>query len=255
MQIAGLITVFNGLELLEPCINNLRGQVDKIIIAWQKTSNLGEYSEQVEEVVNSFDDVELIYFEPNLRIGTKENEINKHNLLINKARELGCSHFVLLATDHFYRDDEFQYAKKIIIENDFDVTFTYMYTYYKHPTWRLEPIENYHMPFICKIYPNTKAKKINNYPVYVDPAVQITPHNKWHLFDGSIMLHHYSKVRNDIENKYRNAAASVNWNKEKVSKFLEEYNNAKLGDSISYYGGRKLIQVGDIFNLCNYINN
>lgn len=255
MQIAGLITVFNGLELLPACIDNLRGQVDKIVICWQKRSNLGEYSDEVEEIVNSFDDVELVFFEPNIKIGTKENEMNKHNLMIDKARDLGCSHFVLLATDHFYNNEEFEYAKEIVKKHDFDVTFTYMYTYYKYPTWRLDPIENYHMPFICKIYPNTKVRKITNYPVYVDPSIQVTPHSKWWLFDSTVMLHHYSKVRNDIENKYRNAAASVNWNKQKVDNFLEEYNNAKLGDSITYYGGRKLIKVHDIFNLCNYLNN
>lgn len=255
MRIAGLITVFNGLELLDACIDNLRNQVDVIVIGWQKRSNLGEYSDEVEEVVKGLDNVELVYFEASLKIGTKENEMNKHNLLINKARELDCSHFVLLATDHFYTDGDFQHAKKVVFENDLDVTFTGMFTYYKYPTWRLKPIEDYYMPFICKIYPNTKAKKVNNYPIYVDPAVQITPYNKWYLFDLDIMLHHYSKVRNDIENKYRNAAASVNWTPQRVEGFLKEYKNAKLGDRISYFKGRELVEAKDIFNLSEKIKS
>ena len=65
MKIAGLLTVFNGLELLKPCIDNLRSQVDVIIIAWQDVSNKGNYCSLVESKVNSLDNVELVYFTPN----------------------------------------------------------------------------------------------------------------------------------------------------------------------------------------------
>ena len=254
MKVAALLTVFNGLELLKPCIDNLRNQVDIIIIAWQDVSNKGVFSPLVEKSVRSFKDVELVYFEPRLTVNTKENERDKHNLLLNKAREVGASHYLFLATDHFYTDSDFNRGKEAVRMNSYDVTFTAMHTYYKHPDWKLRPIEDYYMPFICKLYDGTKIKEVKNYPVLVDPALQVNTYRNWWLFDiNSVALHHYSKVRLDITDKYRNAAASVNWNDEKVSTFLNEFNNAKLGDEITYYGGRKLIQCDDIFNLRKYI--
>lgn len=250
MKIAGLITVYNGLELLPACVENLRNQVDEIVICWQDISNKGEFNPMVERFVRNLKGVHLTYFEPTLPGNTKKNERDKHNLMLRKASELNCSHFVLLATDHFYTDSDFEYVKKAVQKNDYDVTFTDMFTYYKHPEWRLDPIEDYCMPFICKIYPHTVVKEVKNYPIKVDPSVQVNTFKNWFKFHiDDAVLHHYSKVRDDIEDKYRNAAASVNWNDDKVSSFLKEYKEAKLGDSISYYGGRELIKVNDIFNL------
>lgn len=250
MKLAACYTVFNACELLEKSIKQIYDNVDHVIIAYQDDSNVGgliSYSDlSYIKRLSRLDKVKIIKFYPDLSLNPKVNELNKHQLLLDKAKELNCSHFFLSATDHFYKTNEFIKAKEIA--KDYDVTSTKMYTYYKDPSWQLEPIEDYQMPFICKIYPHTKFDK-TKYHIVVDPSVRINTRDKFYEFNESeIMMHHYSMVRDDINSKFDNAAAAQNW-KHKIPEHIEEFKNAKLGDKISYFGGRKLIEVDNFFKI------
>jgi hypothetical protein len=242
MKLAACYTVFNGLELLEDSIESIRPMVDKVIVCYQTTSNKGETRKEVETFCKVLKNVELLPFEPDLSLNTKANERSKHQIMVEFSAKLGCTHFVLMACDHFYRSSEFRWAKKEIEKHGYDATFSKMYTYYKHENWRLDPIEDYFCPFINEIKPCTRVEYQRNYHEHVDPSVMLTGVTNPYSFNrNELMLHHYSMVRIDIEDKFRNAAASIRWNKEQVERFKEEFKNAKLGDSISYFQGRKLV--------------
>jgi len=67
--------------------------------------------------------------------------------------------------------------------------------------------------------------------------------NSYKVYDiNECVLHHYSMVRNDIHDKFRNSASSGNWSNEKLQTFIDEYENAKVGDSISYFKGSKIVE-------------
>lgn len=174
----------------------------------------------------------------------------KHNLMLETARKGGCTHFVMAAVDHFYRPDQVEYAKQVVLAEDFDVTFTGMYTYYRHPTWQITPIEDYFMPFICKITPETRIERVKDYPVYVDPSVQVTPIKKHSTFtEREVMLHHYSMIRTDIKKKFDNAASS--WAPEQIAAFMREFEEYSLESNpgVTYFGHRKIKVVDDYFGL------
>jgi hypothetical protein len=255
MKLAVCFTVFNGLELLESAVENITNQADKIIICYQDVSNRGEYCPHVSGFMLRFLNqykCHVIKYETDLNLNTKENERKKHQMMIDYAKTLDATHFLLTATDHFYKEDEIIFAKKVIKALDYDVTLTAMYTYYKFPTWQLTPIEDYYMPFICKLYPETKIERVRGFPVRVDPSVQINTCKTWHLFpQDQVMLHHYSMIRVDIQNKFRNAAASIRWSKEQVEDFINEFENYDLdrNPGISYFNGRKIKVVDDYFSL------
>lgn len=256
MRLAACYTVFNGLELLENAIKQIREEVDEIIICWQKTSNTGNISADVEAFIKKFEGLHnyhIVFFEPKPGVFTKENEQAKHQLMIDKAKELDCTHFLLSATDHFYKKDEFSAAKKEVLSLDFDVTFTKMYTYYKLPTWQLTPIEDYFMPFICKLYPDTRIDRAKTFPyneIRVDQSVQVRPCGNWNIFqEDEIMLHHFSMIRDDVKNKFSNAAASVRWKPEMIKDFQEEFENYDINKNpgVKYFQGRKIKVVEDYF--------
>lgn len=249
MKLAGIYSIFNGLELLEKSIEQI--EVDCIIIGWQRMSNTGNESKEivyfVESMKQKHKDWYFVEFAPVKEFNTKRNELDKHNLLLNFARNLGCSHFLISATDHFYKKDEFIRAKEIA--KDYDCTTTKMFTYYKEPTYQLTPIEDYEMLFICKIHQDSKFERIK-FPVTVDPSLKLTTHSRFKSFErDEIMMHHYSMIRKDISSKFKNAAASVNWNLEQKELFLKEFKEHNLGDEITYFKGRKTIEVGNFFNL------
>ena len=252
MKLGAIYTVFNGIELLEGSINQIYPYVDKIIISYQDISNRGEIREGLREELKRFekDKVEYQFFKPDLSRNTKENERRKLNNAIQYLKAKGYTHYVLLATDHYFLKDEFIKAK--IKANEYDVTLTKMYTYFKKPTWQLAPIEQYQMPFICKIYPDTEVSMLEYKGFRTDPSVRINTRNKIYCFYSyEIMMHHYSMVRSDIENKFSNAAASVRWTKEQIEDYKNEYKNYDiiLNPGIKYFGGRKIKIVPNHFNI------
>jgi len=248
MKLAALYTIFDGLELLKGSIKQIENDVDVIIIGWQKVSNTFNESKEIEDYIKTLpSNYVLIEYKPQSNMIPNDNERMKHQQLLNKAKELECTHFMFLATDHYYKPKEFKKAKEKAL--DYDVTTTKMFTYYKNPTWQLEPIEDYQMPFICKLYDNTKIDS-NKYPVHTDPCVRVNTCNNFYEFkEYEIMLHHYSVIRQDVELKFNNSAASIRWSKKDIEQFIKEYNEAKINDSISYFKGRKLIEVDNYFTL------
>jgi hypothetical protein len=253
MKLAALYTVWNGLELLNGSIDQIKNDVDIIFIGWQWRSNKGERSNEIENFLSQYDNdpkIVLIEFIPNFKNNTKKNELDKHNHLLEAARSEGCSHFVLLATDHYYEPEQFKATKEMIIERGCKITVSKMFTYYKRPEWRLDPPELYYMPFICEIAKDTRFEFSGRYPVTVDPSLKLFPISVFYaLQPKDLIMHHYSMIREDIENKFNNAAASIRWTPEKIETFTNEYKGAELGDSIQYFGGRKLIAVENFFNI------
>lgn len=249
MKLAALFTVYNGLEILESSVNAISPYVDGVICAYQNTSNKGEVNPYVGEFCEALG-LDCIEFVPDLTVNTKTNERTKHDMMLQAAKLRGYTHAILLATDHFYTPEQIKWAKADVAANDWDVTATAMHTYYKRPTWRVDPIEDYFMPFIIAIRPNTTIERVPSFPWKVDPSVQVnTCHHARLYTPDEVLLHHYSMVRVDIQEKFRNAAASIRWKPEQVERFVSEFKNAKLGDQISYFKGRTLVETEYLFGV------
>jgi hypothetical protein len=249
MRLAALITVYNGLELLQKCVENLERQVDGVIICYQNVSNKGSFSPHVGAFCRSMG-VDTVKFTPDLTIKTKENERLKHDFMLQYSKKHGFSHAILMATDHFYTDEQVYFSRKDVAANDWDVTATSMQTYYKRPTWRVDPMEDYYMPFIIALRPETRCERVAGFPFFTDPSVQVNTCQRSRMYaPDEVLLHHYSMIRVDIAEKFRNAAASIRWNPEQVSTFISEFEDANLGDPITYFKGRKLVEAEDFFGL------
>lgn len=250
MKLAYCITVFNGWELLRPAIDNITPLVDEVIICYQKLSNTGNFEPLNYERSKMFtNDATIITWEPDLSKNTKQNERDKHQCMINRAKLVGCTHFIMGATDHFYEPEQFK--KAVEKGKDYDVTVSKMYTYYKDPTWQITPIENYYMPFIHKLYAKTVVSP-QHYPVLVDPSVQVNTHDQFYEFhQDDLMLHHYSMIRDNIGDKFNNAAASVNWSEDQKKAFKDEWENYDIQENkgVQYFRGNKIKVVPNYFNI------
>lgn len=247
MNIVLCYTYFNGYEQLKESISNMHEHVDSIILCYQSTSNTGNYSRQVYldayEIGHMFDKIWLLEYEPDLKKSTKQNERDKHNMMIQYAKKLEATHFIMAACDHEYTPEHIQLAKDYMMNNDCDLILTKMFTYYKQRNWHMEPLENYYMPFIHRMKSETCISSTVKYPVTVDPSVKVNTSQKIKIFEPhECVLHHYSMVRTDIEKKFINAAASIRWKPEQVQQFISEYNNAKPGDKISYFQNSVIVE-------------
>lgn len=252
MKLISCYTVFDGLELLERAIQTIAPHVDGVVICYQSISNTGmRMSDADVELLKSFvGKHRVISYHTRLELGAKENERRKHTMMIEEAKKMGGTHFLMGATDHFYDPMEFEFGKRLVEILEYDATFTKMFTYFKHPTWQITPIEDYYTPFICRLYPHTKIEKVRPFPLLVDPSVQMNTLGKWYAFkEFEVMMHHYSLVRQDIERKFLNAASP--WKISQVQQFtkeLKEY-DIKKNPGISYFNGRFVQVVRDYFDL------
>lgn len=236
MKLAAIYNVWDGVELLRGSMERLRGHVDVFIIVWQDVSNYGEHYNPLHEMdLSGFDSYILLKFEPVTTLNATKNEIQKRYLGIEYAKQLNCTHFLHLDCDEYYQD--FGNAKQQYIDSGAAGSVCRIFTYFKQPDLRLENEDNYYVPFIHKLFPET-INGFFDYPFYVDPTRRI---NNTDIALLDVYMHHYSWIRKDIERKVRNSSARKNIER---SQLLQDYYSleTKAGYFLKDYN-QKLIQV------------
>lgn len=245
MKLAAIYNVWDGDELLEGSIKQIREHVDEVILIYQTTSNHGEkYYPAIFQIPRCT----IVKFEPVLQDSPMWNERNKRQHGIEVARVLDCTHFILMDCDEYYDPEQFELAKKSIIAHDCIATAVKLKTYYKLPTYQVDGFDSYFVPFICKITPDIRCGNFPGFGLYCDPTRQVNSGEATLIHPGICFMHHYSWIRKNIERKLNNSSAKVNF-KDKIPALLEEYHNAKIGSEISWYDGRKLVEVENLFNI------
>lgn len=251
MKLAAIYNVWDGVELLKGSIDCIKDHVDVIIIIHQKTSNFGEAYDPLPVMqgelmpFQSPGEPEYIFEEyiPSVHGGAR-NETAKRNRGIALAREHGCTHFVHMDCDEFYKN--FGEAKQMYINSGKPGSVCKLFTYFKDPTYRFAEADNYFVPFIHRLDADTIAG-VKYYPFYVDPTRKI---NQVDVIELPIFMHHFSYIRQNIERKVRNSSAKVNLEKSTV---MEDYYSAVLSESPEGFFVRffdqKITVVENYFNI------
>lgn len=247
MKLAAIYNVWDGVELLRGSMLTMKDYVDLFIIVYQDVSNYGEEYDPLPEMGSDLFgfDTKIIFikYEP-AGIAGAVNETIKRNCGLDVARKFGCSHFLHVDCDEYY--EYFGSAKKAFVDSGKQGSVCKLMTYFKEPIYQFEHPDNYYVPFIHELLPETAAGK-GRYPFYVDPTRRI---NTQDVLELPFFMHHFSWVRRDIERKYRNSSAKVNLEK---SILLEDY--YKIDESVrpeGYYVkdyGQKLAIVPNKFNI------
>ena len=213
-------SVWDGEELLEQSIKQIRSVADYINVVWQKKSWHGQNcNPRLEKLLNNLKNKglidELIFFEPDLTKNPAYNEVNKRNIGLKAARRAGCTHFMTMDTDEFYITDQFRSAYNDIITRHLTHTYCNIVSYIT-PTIRYRDYENFFVSFIYEIKKYTKLQ-LGCYrsfcPLLVDPTRQIKLRkNSKFCFLGNIVMHHMKSVRTDIIKKVRNSSGNQSKN-------------------------------------------
>lgn len=245
MKLAAIYSVWDGVELLRGSMDRLKYQVDLFIIVWQDISNYGEYFNPMQFTdMSSFSNIVLHKYNPEIGIGMT-NERNKRNIGLEIAKSYKCTHFLHLDVDEYYED--FGKAKELYVSTGKRGTVCKLYTYFKSPTLRFETPDEYYVPFIHELLPDTAAGwSLTNYPFYVDPTRRINEDEVVNL--EGVYMHHYSFVRRNIYMKFRNSSARDNF---KRTTLLEDClsENVMEGSIVKDYHGKKLIKVVNQFGI------
>jgi hypothetical protein len=246
MKLAAIFCVWSDCnELLGRAIDNIRPVVDGVIVVY---SNISNHGNSINFPKNNFGNCILVSWEPNLGLPPHPNESAKRNFGLDRAKELGYTHFINLDADEFYDRDEFENEKSNFTGNG---SVCRIKTYFKSPTLTVG-FDHTLVPFIHKLNHNTKfVLNSKTYPFTYDSQgnAHIDPTRRLNYTNGiqmaKITMHHYSYVRANINLKINNSSANLRRSSEVIQRDLK---NAQPGYFCELYQ-RELIECENYFNI------
>lgn len=224
MKLGVSYIVFDGVELLEKSIIQIRDFVDYLQVIYQDTSWFGtkiaeEEINLLKKLKNSnlidelylFKNFEVLRNKEDLSLkASKCYERKKRQLGLDSCLRQNCTHYLCMDVDEFYITKEFKKAKEKIIENDYSQTAVSFINYVNLPTIH-RGFDKKNVPFICKI--NNKTKMTDNFFVKCDKTRGISGGSnfeKKYLFNKKeIFMHHMETVRKNLFLKYESTTRKV----------------------------------------------
>lgn len=208
-------SVFDGEELLEASIRNMRPHVDYINVVWQKVSwygapaNEGLYPQLLQLKEEGLID-ELIEYEVNLKLKAGKNETLKRNKGLQAARRAGVTHYMTMDTDEFYLSEDIETSKDWILKMDITHSYCAQATYGKKPTDLLLEYRC-NCQYFSRLTKWSKHLNDKHSIALVDPTRKLS-HTPWwlggskHYFLHNVRMHHYTHIRKNIRRKYENSS-------------------------------------------------
>lgn len=225
--------LFDAEELLESSIKSVRDIVDYVSVVYQTESNFGNpCNEGLVPLLTKLHSEglidELFEYKPKIAKGGHYNEIRKRNIGLILSEGAGCTHHMAMDSDEFYTKEQMEFVKKELVDGDYDSSACQMTTYYKKPTFRLEPKEEYYVSLFHKIKPGVEYVIGHPFPVLVDPTRRVNPGNCRIFTRDEIEMHHMSYVRRDLRKKLTNSSASPNFRDiDKIVTYFNEWESPK----------------------------
>lgn len=278
MKLAVGYIVFDGLETLEASIRSIRECVDIIIVSYQTVSWGGTQCsplllptlERLKE--NGLIDVIMEFTKfvpsslttPNDVMLAKKYECDKRQSCLNKALELGATHYTSMDADEFYIKDQFEEAKRQIVKDKLQATAV-RYINYLTPTLH-QGYSRFKVPFIYEIGPKSQHHSVQFMFSDIDPTRGITDdsYTRSRVFERDLItMHHMEMVRTDLLGKYL-ASSRYFKKRESLPILAEDIDHAKktgelrfraihFGDSLSGLNqDLVLTECEDLFDLHSY---
>jgi hypothetical protein len=254
MKLGIIFNVWDGWEWLNITTQSFRAinyrELFLCVVA-QEVSNWGEADANVLPGVYQFRNEYLIdevltYTPPKVAknwADAYEMERTKREMGMKRAIQEGCTHILHMDCDEYFNPDdileEWEYMK---VSNQPGLArYHRILTYFKSPDLRFEKPDVTIMPGIVPLSFATRIGKGQGIwaqkRMAVDPTRQISC---MHVAQSPFFMHHFSYIRTDIERKFRNSTARGNIYK---PEYLQEYERASEGSTISYMPYGKLIRV------------
>lgn len=258
MKLAVGYIVFDGLETLEASIRSIRDCVDLVIVSYQTVSWGGtECSPLLVPTLerlkaNGLIDVIMEFTKfgpsslttPNDVILAKRYECDKRQSCLDKALELGATHYTSMDADEFYLKAQFEEAKRQIIQDRLQATAV-RYINYLTPTLH-QGYSRFKVPFIYEIGPKSRHHSAQFMFSDVDPTRGIADdsYTRARVFERDVItMHHMEMVRKDLLGKYL-ASSRYFKNRDALPILAEDIEHAKgtgelrfraihFGDSLS----------------------
>lgn len=204
-------SVFDGEELLEASLKQIRSAVDYINVVYQEYSWYGNpASENLKNILINLKKKglidELIKYNPNYSLPAHIQEKEKRNIGLQYAKKQRCNYFMTMDCDEFYTNNELAKAKKYIIQNDITNSYCLQYKYLTDPTIRNVNFVGY-VGFFFYINKTSCIGEDDKKPVIIDSTrIVNTKVKKKYFVLKDLRMHHMEFVRKDLTKKIKNSS-------------------------------------------------
>jgi len=253
--------IFDGEELLEDSILQIRHLVDYVSVVFQTESYWGNKCSDnlIELLIRLKNDGlidDIVEYKNSMSLSPHYNQINKRNIGLELSRKKYCTHHMSMDCDEFYTEEQFSNLLDWYDEHPNYVGYADYNDYYKSPS---HLIDKPHDTMVSLFFPikNNDAQFVLGYdsPVLVDPTRRPN-YDTYNIFDPNfIQMHHMTLVRKNIDSKIRNAAKRLNYNSDaEIQKQIDYYNDWNENNLIGLneYGNLNLKRVEPKIILSNY---
>lgn len=243
----------DSIDLLEGSIKSVRNVVDHVSVIYQDISNMGNPADiNIKDVLDDLKSKKLIdeyyIYKPQLNAPIPHlNELNKRNMGLYVAQNVGCTHFMSMDCDEYYNENQLKSFYDEIVKEDYDSSACELQTYWKTGEWVLDPPEDYWVSLIYKIRPNVDYVMGHVFPVLVDPTRRMNPGKCKLATREEIEMHHVSYVRKDFAKKLYNSS-SISSFYDIIDDLITDFNNWKEGD-LAYMPNRNKYKLRKVDNI------
>lgn len=222
MKLGVTYIVFDGAELLEHSIRQIRSHVNYISVIYQNVSWFGVplpkedltilqnllRAKQIDELMPFSSFVALKDKSLSSIMKAKSYETAKRQFGLNLCLRRGCTHYLCMDVDEFYESAQFAAAKAEIIKNNYDRTAARLINYVNIPTLH-RGYDSVRVPFICKI--SHASRMGSKFFVKCDPTRGISGiTGKSHEFAPNLLtMHHMETVRKNLLLKYNSTTRGL----------------------------------------------
>lgn len=250
MKLCAIYNVWDDWNFLKYSIKNIEPLVEGIIVVGSDRSNHGEFS-PIPIWVN---DLPMFFYRNPQHPQAIHCETDKRNYGLQKAKQLGFTHFLTIDADELYEPSKFKKAKeRFLIDPFLKGIVCPTQVYFKSPKLTIG-FDGTRVPFIHKLSPTIRHDFNKMYPfAWEDGKIRIDPTRSLTINSGveytdDVICHHYSWCRGDYEKKIRNSTARRNLEQ---SCILTDLREGKEGYFCEYYR-KTLVRASVDFSIPEY---
>jgi hypothetical protein len=259
MKLGIIYNTFEGTELLEASIKEIRDCADFIILNCQTQSYYGQHIRKEDltliDFLQSSKLVDIVLNFNCASYGGFASDPYQAKILERAKRENGrilakindCTHFIQMDVDEFYRKEDFIKAKQFIEDRDIWFSACPIKEHINKPTLQLDGYEDIYVPFICKMGDHLSYKLGGDFVAITDPTrwYNSVGYSSYKFRPDELCMYHFNNVRKDLSWKYQVTSRS-NLDRQKIPQIVDSILMLKEGDS---FKNRKIIQVPNYFNI------
>lgn len=265
MKLGVSYIVFDGVELLEHSIKQIRNHVDFVQVIYQNTSWFGKNIKEEDllelkrlERTNLIDELTLFTsFNPLLTknprdiVTAKDYERSKRQVGLTTCKNKGCTHYLCMDVDEFYVTEQFAKAKEYIISNNIDVSAVKFINYVNLPILH-RGSDGSTVPFICKLDSSSKMSKGFFTKCDVTRGISNITKKSYLFSQNEILMHHMETVRKDLHLKYESTTRSI-FKRERTNELIA--NIRSVGEDTKKFWFNKIIFPGTPIVDLNKVDN